>query len=337
MGHDRWRDAARLSLQAAAASVVTWFLLRWIDSSEAFVGIISAVLVVQATVDDTVARARDRLAATAFGSVVGVVCLLALPSAAATPLALAISMAVINAVATIRSGWRYGAVAAIALSLASEQSVIDAALDRLLAIGIGAGVGLSVSLVLWPDSAASRAGRHLRAALASLGQQLARSMDTVGESSGTDIDSSGYHANIDRARAAAADLVGDDAVISGQLTAVNRLYNSVLMIRRVVDASGALTGIAELDDAVDALREHVQDVVEHLADGDGEQLDRAAVLDDIGRRVDRAREALDAADDDPDRRTHRHTLLFALRQVENGLGDLVDSFVDLDLSDATSS
>jgi uncharacterized membrane protein YccC len=321
-------------MQAASASVATWLALRWIDSSEAFVGIISAVLVVQATVDDTVARVRDRLAATAFGSVVGVGCLLALPGAAATPLALALSMAVINAVATIRSGWRYGAVAAIALSLSSEQTVIAAALDRLLAIGIGAAIGLSVSLVLWPDSARNRAGRHLRGALSSLGDQLARSMETVGESSAADIDPSAYHADVDKARAAASDVVGDDDVVSRQLTATDRLYNSVLIVRRVVDTSGALTGIEELDDAVDALRQHAHDVVEHLAEGGGERLDAAEVLDDIERRVDRAREALDAADDDRDRRTHRHTLLFALRQIEQGLGELLDSFTERDVSDA---
>ena len=326
----QWRDAARVALQASVASVATWAALRWIGSTEAFVGIISAVLVVQNTVDDTAARVQDRLAATAFGSVVGIGCLLALPETVATPLALVISMAVINSVATIRSGWRYGAVAAIALSLSSEQTVIDSALDRILAIGIGAGIGLLVSAFVWPDSAGNRAARHLRAALSALGEQLAHSMDTVGDSSSTDVDPSEYHRHMTDARDSSSDVVGDGSLLQQQLTATTRLYNSVLMVRRVVDHSGALTGISELDDAIGTLRQHAHDVVEYLASGEVGEIASNGLLDGIGRHVREAREALDAADDDPDRRTHRHALLFALDQVEEGLCDLVESFTDVE-------
>ena len=138
------KDAARLAMQSAVAAAATYLAMQVIGMPEKFVGILSAVLVIQPSVGNTMGEAWDRVAATLIGSAIGAACLLLLSGAYATAGALALSMLVINAVAGFRPEWRYGAVAAVALSLGAESDLWQTTQDRALAIGLGALIGIVV-------------------------------------------------------------------------------------------------------------------------------------------------------------------------------------------------
>lgn len=159
------RDVARLALQSATAAAASYLLLRALGLPEVFVGVISAVLIVKPSLGSTMGSGMQRVFATLVGCVIGVATMWAIPYGYSTALALAISMLVMNAIAGFKREWRYGVVAAVALSLGAEADLVQAATDRALSIGIGAAVGILTSITVWPDHATSRAHRRLAAAM----------------------------------------------------------------------------------------------------------------------------------------------------------------------------
>jgi uncharacterized membrane protein YccC len=163
---------------------------------------LSAVLVVQPTVGHTLGASLDRIVATLVGSVLGLLCLLILPGGYGTAVALGLCMFGVNLLAGFFPQWRYGVVAAVALALGSSENILETAMDRALAIGIGAVLGTVVTLVVWPDRAIVRAKRHLRLALHAITDRLDAAVDSA--SGGAHDDASQarrrYHKHMENAR-----------------------------------------------------------------------------------------------------------------------------------------
>src|SRR5690606_7330121 len=152
----------------------------------------------------------------------------------------ALSMLVLNAIAAFRPGWRYGAVAAVALSLQPEEGeALGVIVPRLLAIGVGAVVGTASSLIVWPENSSRRAERHLRDAL----HAITECLDCAGlAASGSEADSgdawSRYHFNVRQAHVAAKSArFHKPAGLLDRIQHVERLYNSVLILDRVAEES----------------------------------------------------------------------------------------------------
>src|SRR3989344_5206794 len=66
-----WRDSARLAVQSAAAAAATWFVMQRLELPHTSWAVISALFVVQPSLDGTFTAALGRIAGTVVGTVVG--------------------------------------------------------------------------------------------------------------------------------------------------------------------------------------------------------------------------------------------------------------------------
>ena len=238
LDRDQIRDAARLGLQSAAAACVFYVIMRAFALPEVFVGTLSAVLILSSSTDGSIGLGIDRVIATVVGSTIGIICLILLPYGWGTVASLALTMLVINTIAAVRPGWRYGAVSAVALSLGAESELLEVSIDRGVSISIGVCVGILVSMIVWPERAARRYERHRTAALRALAKRLERlkeaSTDRIDPVS-ADADRE-YHTAFSNARdAAKAIRLSNATSVSSELEHIRRTYNSVLILDRAFE------------------------------------------------------------------------------------------------------
>lgn len=162
--NDRTHKCARLAVEAAAASVLAVLLVRLAGTGDAYLAVISAVLVLQPDRDQTFATGGSRVVGTVVGSVVGGTALALAPDGAML-LSLALAMLIMGGIAAAKPAWNYGLVSTAALALDSGQGFVDTAVSRGTAIGVGVLAGVVVGLVIWPESAKGRVQHQLQKAL----------------------------------------------------------------------------------------------------------------------------------------------------------------------------
>lgn len=319
-------DAARLALQSAIAAAAMFLIMRYFDRPEEFVGILSAVLVVQPSAGTTIGAARDRFLATLIGSLIGIACLFALPSGYGTAAALAFSMLMMNGVAAFRPDWRYGVVAAVALALGAENEMTQTALDRGIAIGIGVLVGALTTLIVWPDSARHRARRHLHQALRAIADFLDTSVkEARGEEADDQTARTRYHTNIENARSAASAIrIADKDDDVARVELVEKVYNSVLILNRVADATDAAADETKaMREDVDTIRVAGCEIAKGITDGETDHQDRIKKIQDTLKRV---RKAVEENGSSPQAKMFDYALIFGLEQVADTLEDLVSAY-----------
>ncbi len=230
-------DALRRAIQAAAAASAFYGVMKWAGLPEIFVGVLSAVLIVEPTAGHTMGAAFDRVLAALFGTLVGCLCIWLLPYGVGSAIALGVTMMAVNAVAHFRPEWSYGVVAAVAIALQSEEQAFQTATDRMTSIGIGALVGTIVSLVVWPERARSRAERHVADALVAacdrFNQAIVPVMGAKDDEDEEQRAAQRFGTHLGAARAAAqASKIAKTRPLLRQIDDVERFYNSVLIVRR---------------------------------------------------------------------------------------------------------
>ena len=315
------RDAARIAVQSGAASVAAYLALRAIGSEEMFVGILSAVMILQPSVGGTMDAARTRLSASALGSVIGLACLFALPAGWGTAAGLLVTMFVLNGLAVAKPAWSYGVVAAVALSISTSDDLVAATLDRLLAIGVGAAVGLLVSAALWRDTAGARFERHLTSAMRQLSEAF---RDVVGKAGRDDPEDAVEGRDAvrgtlsDAQEACGAMHLADMGSRRARLEAVRALFESIGLLDAVAERTEDLRD-AGLGDALDAFRAAGSRVIEGLRDDDlpvGAMADLDAAFARLGEAL-RGRELPDPRGCD-----RAHVIAFAAGSIRDRLSDL---------------
>lgn len=233
----RLRDAARLGVQSAAAAVATLILLGIIGIDLHFLGVLSAVLVLDPSRDATIGNALQRIVATLIGTVVGGASLLLAPQGQLV--SMAIVMLVMGAIAVVRPQWRYGLVAAAGLAVGVDAALWEAARDRTVAIFVGAAAGISAGLLIWPKTSRGYAIDHLREALATCNELLKRTIAAAVEDS--DVELSAQHGKftrqIERAAAAANSMRlaqgREKRLLSEAIHRVERLWHALIILDRV--------------------------------------------------------------------------------------------------------
>lgn len=317
-------------MQSAVAAAGAFLLIRWLGLAEEFVGVLSAVLVVQPSVGHTLGAAKDRFLATVVGSAVGVVCLALLPRGYGTAAALAVSMLVMNAIAGFRPQWRYGTVAAVALALGSDGDAWQTAQDRAIAIGGGALFGAAVSFVAWPDSASKRAQRHLRSALRATAERFETAMSSArgDEQDDGEEASRRFQRNLESARDAAEGILFADRERTAKaIGATERLYNSVLILHRVAEETDeAVQGISELETLVDDLKELGCEATVAIAEGEHDQ---SSAVEKMRHLLEQARRRLRSEDaEDPRAHLMNATVVFGLGEIADSLEELSEVRAD---------
>ena len=237
---DKVRDATRLALQSSLSAAVTFFIIRTFGLPEMFLALLSAVLVVEPSIGNSINHAKGRILATIVGSLIGFAFVSIIPYGYGTILSLVVTMFVMNAVASFKPSWRYGVVASVAISLGSEKDALQISIDRLIAIGIGIVVGLLVTAVIWPEKSSSRAGKHLRNALNEACNRFKIAFGNTRSEENEDASevADNFHTSLGNAKEAAKSIrFGDKNKIRKLIDATEKLYNSILIVHRVAEST----------------------------------------------------------------------------------------------------
>ena len=321
------RDSFRLGIQSAIAVSITYVTMTQFDLPEMFVGLLSAVLVVDTSIGHTLGLARQRLLSTAVGSAIGFVCVTILPWGVGTPIALGLSMFIINAVSYFKSEWRYGVVAAVALSLGSENNAMETSVDRLISIAIGVATGILVSFIVWPHKAETRAMIHARTALGAICKRFNSALESTREKDdeGHEKISDEVHKSLRLAQSCADATKFNDAVrIKEILNNIEKLYNSILIIHRVAqrskdDISDDSSGIKEDSNNV---QEQACEIITCMADQE-EVSD--SQLCELVENVDKILEGV-VISDDAKTNVLRQGFVFGITEIRDSIKALVASF-----------
>jgi uncharacterized membrane protein YccC len=277
--HQQTRDAFRLGLQSAVAATLCYIIIKWMGSDDAFLAVLSAVLIVQPSIGRTVSAGWERLLATLVGSAIGLVCLFLLPNGYGVAVALAIVMFVMNFIAGFRSNWRYGVVAAVALALADTSGDIDVAQARAIAIGIGIVVGIGVSLIVWPESAAKRAARHRRQALRAAADRYEWALKDEEDSDRSEAARQKFHQSLSSCRtvAGAAKSTQKDR-LHATIESIQELYNSIIFLDRVDSPLSRFDeSVITRDDLIKAGRTAIEALSEEDHDGEADDAFEQAI------------------------------------------------------------
>lgn len=326
----KWREAARLGLQSAVAAALLFLLMKSFQLPEKFVGIISAVLVVSPGLGNTLVNSKHRILATLVGCVLGSTCLILLPAGYGTVWALGISMLVMNGVAAFRPSWRYGAVAAVALSLGSESNLMATALERTIAIGLGVSVGSVVALVVWPEKSSTRARRAIRHALREtinyLDATVADTSSPTNDERVKETRSRGARHLEDAKDAASNVRIADPSELRKWIGSVDRIHQAVSLLDRV---RGNLRHLGNeygktVTEPVRKIQQDTEAVLEAItASGDSPDPHNVnhlrTSIDEIRREVC---ERTDRAD--PEETTRNHAVVFALDEIAEGVSQLME-------------
>lgn len=169
-----------------------------------------------------------------LGSAIGLACLFLLPNAYSVIVALAVVMFVMNVIAGFRPDWRYGVVAAVALALADTTGDINVAQARAVAIGLGIVIGIAVSLIIWPESAAKRSMRYKDQALRAASDRYKWALQDEKNESEADSARRHFHDAMSSGRSLFEATKGDHrSRLNTSLNAIETLYNSIVLINRV--------------------------------------------------------------------------------------------------------
>ncbi|MGH6962054.1 MAG: FUSC family protein, partial [Dongiaceae bacterium] len=150
----------RQAIQTAFAAVVAYAIAAWFALPQNYWAVMTAILVVQASIGASLGLALDRLLATLLGAAVGAA-LVALFGTAHLVAAASLFVAVLLLafLASRRASLRLAPVTAaiVILSDPSHGEPVMAAAHRVIEIGLGSLVALATTLLLFP----SRAGTAL--------------------------------------------------------------------------------------------------------------------------------------------------------------------------------
>jgi uncharacterized membrane protein YccC len=148
----------RLSLRVSAAALIAFALAELLGLAQGYWAVLTAVIVIQASVGSSLKAGIDRLIGTLAGAAFGAVVALAVPHAApaARAVALVVAVAPLALLAAVSSSFRVAPVTAVIVllgSAAQQVGPLASATGRVLEIGLGCLVGLGVSLTVLPARA----------------------------------------------------------------------------------------------------------------------------------------------------------------------------------------
>lgn len=170
----------RLAIQAAFAAIVTYAVATALALPQSYWAVITAILVVQASIGASLGNAIDRLIATMLGAVSGA----ALVTVFGT--SFQVTFATVFAAVTLLTYWasrraslRLAPVTAIIVILGDpgHGEPVAAAVNRVVEIGLGTIIALAASLLIFPSRAGHALAAHMGKTLPLLARHLAGTID----------------------------------------------------------------------------------------------------------------------------------------------------------------
>ncbi len=323
VGREGWRDALRLGLQSGVAAAASWAGAEALEL-EHFLVVMMAVTSLQRSVGGTIGQAMVRLQSAVAGSLIGFLCLAALPAGWGTAVALGVALFVVGVATTLRSSWQLAVVPAVGMSLEGQGSLLDTAGTTTLGIVLGAAVGTLVSLLVWPDRAEARFDRQWRRALRACAARLSDAVEATLEEGRTPRVPEHLGA-WNEAVWLAAEALGearfvDRAGMERRLEALRELNDSVVILDRAAEAADPPLSVEAMRGQVGGLRREACAVLTGLADGTP---GAGARVEGMERTLAQMRAGIEAEDPrEPEHELHA-AVAFGLREVRRTLDALV--------------
>jgi len=156
----------RHGVKTGLASVAAYGATQALDLHFGYWAALSAVIVMQLSVADSVQMCWYRLSGTAIGALIAVVAILAFPQTPVmTYLALFLAVAFCAYMTRYNARYRMAAITTCIVFLASlghQEGRLLFGLERVLEIAIGVGCAFVASVLLWPQRAGDELQQHLR-------------------------------------------------------------------------------------------------------------------------------------------------------------------------------
>lgn len=154
----------RHGIKTGLASVLAYILAQWMNLSYGYWGALSAVIVMQINVADSIRMCWYRFSGTAVGALIGIIAILAFPATQPmTMVALFISVAFCAYMTRFNTRYRMAAITVTIVVVASlgEPDRVMYALFRVMEIATGVLSAFIINITIWPI----RAGTTLKQSL----------------------------------------------------------------------------------------------------------------------------------------------------------------------------
>ncbi|WP_299669822.1 FUSC family protein [uncultured Polaribacter sp.] len=328
---DQAKDATRLALQSSLAAAVCYYLMVLLNMPERFVGILSAVLVIEPSIGNTFQQAKGRMLSTVVGALIGIVFVVLIPWQLGVILSLLFSMFIINGIASFKPEWRYGVVAAAALALSSEADKFDLVVERLLSIGFGVLVGIVITFIVWPDKAENRTLRYVRKALKNTLDRFKIEFENTRESKNktTSKINDNFSTNINQAKKTSNSITFQDSgKIKQLIKSTEKLFNSITIIQRVAEKSdnNISNGEAGIEQNSEKVIEKACEIIEKLANKKQVEENEMSNFSDL---IDTTKSNINLKTEDKQTNMLRSTFMFGLTEVKDSLQSINKNLKEL--------
>ena len=172
----RYRPQAWLTVRMSAAGLISFWIAHMLGVAQAAWAVLTAIIVTQSSIGGSLKAIVDRFIGTIGGAGWGAAVALAVSRTpvASTGLTLVIALVPLTAIVAFRPSYRMAPVTAVIvlLGFGAQTEIVEAALNRVLEIGLGSVVALGVILLISPPRALDLLCATGRDALAVMSEQV---------------------------------------------------------------------------------------------------------------------------------------------------------------------
>jgi uncharacterized membrane protein YgaE (UPF0421/DUF939 family) len=326
------KDAFRLALQSAVAASLCYVLMTQLDLKEMYVGLLSAVLVIEPSIGNTYFHAKGRILSTLVGVGIGLVFSFFLPLRFGESISLFFSIFLLAGISYFKPEWRYGIVGAIAMAMAPDENPFDVAIDRLIAIGLGALIGIIITLIVWPNSSEKRTIRYVRKSLKHIFDKLKTEFQNTRDSNneGSSKSAKKFSSDIDKAKSIASNIAfSKKENLEKLIEKTEKLYNSVIIIQRVAKRSenNISDGDSGIKDQSNKVTEKACSIIEKFSKN--KKLPKQEI-EEFSELISKTKSSINQNPDDKELGILRNTFMFSLTEIEECIKGLFETFHQID-------
>ena len=324
IGKDQAKDAFRLAIQSALAGAICYYLMVLLKMPERFVGVLSAILVIEPSIGNTFQQAKGRILSTVVGIVIGFIFVALIPWELGVVLSLLFSLFIINGISSFKPEWRYGVVAAVALALGSEDSTFDLAIERLFSIGFGVVLGIIISLIIWPITADKRALQFVKKALKNTCDRFKIEFNNTRDrknKNATTVNNN-FSTNINQAKKNAASITfSKKENLLELIKNTERLYNSITIIQRVAEKSNknVTDGESGIEKNSEKVTEKACEIIEKIA---GSKNIEKQEISSFSELIETTKSNIQTQTNNKDLNILRNTFIFGLTEIKESIEKL---------------